>query len=487
VSNGAGNVQFSQNESLDSAARSNALVALSDNVGRRKLVTDTVAGAAFAEKYMHPPSPLPAEYSGIPDRNALPGVHYEYRIEDELSINDVISALSTATRVAVFSPPSVYRKRFAFALDGINIAQVTPWNTPNPNVSFTSWNANVETYRMEYLSDTYEQDATAFNNAGMLYGAQFRPDVSLFAGSTLQTDFVSKYRSHKGVREANELIRDKMVAVINDSGLTEATPALQVQVISLGAFGPTFSGGDVLMKSPNSTSWRSTIGGYFPHRFSEPVQKYISQSRPYTTLTPPSAVVSADVITLCFYETYDPVTDTWTLSAFQSTDGSTQTWDVAKWYDMTWSVLLYDFSAAVFTGAIPAPLVHKKIFGINTTAPFGSMNLALMKARPVLDQKAMDLICLYESVHPDMLPAAANAGGFIGAIAKFAPTVLNVLSSVFGAVKRANGGGPGADQRIDKRVDELEDVIFKFMESLPNAVKAGKEVVKQVKKSVNKK
>lgn len=39
---------------------------------------DTPEGAAFVEKYLHPPHPSRGEYCGIPDKNNSPSAHAQY-------------------------------------------------------------------------------------------------------------------------------------------------------------------------------------------------------------------------------------------------------------------------------------------------------------------------------------------------------------------------------------------------------------------------
>jgi hypothetical protein len=479
------NVQFAQNESLDRESQEKALASIPANVLNTRLETNTPAGAALLEKHLHPPSQTPAAYSGITDRNTEGGLDYEWRLQDELNYEDWNAALSGATAVVIFSPPSNYRLRMVFATDGTNIAQVVSNNTPNPDLSVSSFQQNVERWRMCYLSDTYEQDANALNNAGMLYGCQFAPPVSMFAGNSVQslTEQLQRYSKHSGFKDALKMIGKHFPAEtltsknMDQSVMVEklaATPALAVQVVNLGQI--PVRGSEVLMKSPRSASWRSTIGAYFRHRWTEPVQNFISTSRPYTALTGGGAsIIGNNAITVCFYETYNSTTDTWTLTSFQSSDGSTAMWDCTKWYEMTWSCILYDFSSQVTGGSgfSPASLVHKKIWGIETVPPFGSMNLALKRDCPVLDQRALDAIAMANQQCPDMMPAAANAfGGAMAAIAKYAPMVLSTLSSVFAAARDTS---KNRETKFNGRVDKLEN----FLERMVPVIKAAGASVKQ--------
>jgi len=476
VTDGAINVQFAQNESLDAAARASATNALSHKSSSVSLKTHTVEGAAFVEKYLHPPTPRPACYAGIPDRNATPGVDYEWRMQDELDVTQANGVLGTANGLLVFSPPSFYRKRFCFAVDGNVAVQIPVLNDINRNVNAVSWNANNEAFRMCYLSDTYEQDASALNNSGMVYGAQFRPNVTSFAASSFE--LAQRFGKHVGYDKMTQIVDEHLAKRVSST-----SPALHVQVINLGVI--PLSGGDVLMRSPKSSTWRSTIGGYLPHKFSEPVQEYKSVARSYASqpvppFTSPVTTTSPNSTYLCFYESYIPVTDTWTLTPFRDviTPSSTAQ-DLAPWYEMTWSVFLYDFSANSLTGITSAaPIVHKKIVGIESQPPFGSINQALMRDNPMLDQLALDIVSTHDTICRDMLPAAANAGGFISAVAKWAPSVLSTLGSVFGVLRKPKA----SDESVNSRVGRFDEVMDKLLNS-PLAEKVSKKVDKAQAKS----
>lgn len=483
------NVQFAQNESLDASARGAASATLTDRATKVRLETNTPSGAAWLEKYLHPPSPKGPGYAGIPDRNAGPAVDYEFRLEDEINLSTAAGFLANSNALIVFSPPSILRQRMTFVTNGITYAQVPPANAENNNMNYTSWNANAEAWRMTYLSDTFEQDATALNNAGMLYGAQFKPNVTTFLVDDIGFDL--RFGKHEGYNEFLKLIPKTIAhlkATVGKQGLRDATFDATIQVISLGVF--PLSGGDVLMRTPKSQSWRSTVGGYLPHRFSEPTQKYMSQVRQYTSIAGAGASVpGAMQFYVCAFETYTPLTDTWKLQAFLAPDSATIMTDVGPWYDMTWSVLLYDFSAQIGSGSSFgfAPLVHKKIVGIEAQPPFGSINQAIMRGNPMLDQKAIDISSTHDIICPDMYPAAANAGGFLGVVSKWAPSILNTLGSVFGAVTKANKNSSEKNETVlNKRLDAMSAAMDAMLNSQVIEKMKKKEAKKMAKGAASK-
>jgi len=449
----------------------------------KEITCDTASGAAWVEKYLHPPSERRSEYSGIPDENCSPGVDYEFRIQDELGVSVLQGATGTeVTKMLIISPPSVLRNRLVFGINPVNdtATPATPLNTPNPNITRDSFNSSVEAWRMTYLSDTYELDSTAFTNAGMFYGCQFRPNVANYEATTntLEKD-LKPLAKHKGFNELLARIKNhtKTSKGYGDFvDLKEAGTNVLVQVISLGKI-PT-TGGEVLMKSTKSSSWLAKEGAFMVHRFSERTQKYVSNTRKYLTVIDGSTIAGTNgAFVVCYYETYDKATDTYTLHNWTASElvPEANALDAAPWYDMTWSMLMYDFTAlSGQINVIPAlpSIVHKKIFGIETQPLFGSLQTALVRQCPYVDIAALHLGALYSNATTDMLPARANSlGGLLVKAAQYAPAVLDLVKNVFGR-KPENQASDKAIEKLNRKIDKLEMATH-----APNSVRPKTEVV----------
>lgn len=450
----------------------------------KEIACDTASGAAWVEKYLHPPSERRSEYSGVPDENCSPGVDYEFRTQDELGIATLQGAVGTeVTKMLIISPPSVLRNRLVFGINPNNSTALpaTPLNTPNPNLTRQSFNAGVEAWRMAYLSDTYELDSTAFTNAGMLYGCQFRPNVANYEATTLTLEKDLKpLAKHKGF---NELVNRIKTHAKTSKGfsefvdLKEAGSNVLVQVISLGKI--PLTGGEVLMKSTKSASWLAKEGAFMVHRFTERTQKYISNTRKYELGIVDGGTTTGNngAFIVCYYETYDPATDTYTLHNWTSSEGepSGNALDAAPWYDMTWSMLMYDFTAlSGQISVIPAypSIVHKKIFGIETQPLFGSLQTALVRQCPYVDIAALQLGALYSNAVSDMLPSKANSlGGLLTKAAQYVPSILGLISNVFGK-KPENEASNKAIDKLNRKIERLE-----MASHVPNSVKPKSEVI----------
>jgi hypothetical protein len=402
-----------------------------------KLECDTPSGAAWVEKYLHPPGERRSEYRSIPTMNTTPSNDLEYRCEDEIGFTSISAG---TTKVVLFLPPSIYRLRFGF--DITDIGGVIPnqiYNKPNTNISLSTLPLEVEAYRMAYRSSTFYQDSTGFTNAGMSYAAQFRPNVTVFTETPLgapfggldydrsqpMEKFHARFKNHKGYKE---MLLANAKQEQGKGKLGSESLGNSLQVISLGVI-PT-SGGDVLMKSPKSTSLPTRDGMFMVHQFSEPDQRYVSFSRQYPR-TPMPSHDSGTVIYSC-YEYSDGVA--WYLDSFPSTDSGTNSPDF-PWYDMTWGVIMFDLTGAQ-SGPSPiiAPIVHKCIIGLEVQPVFGSTLRALARAPPIYDFEALRMASITRQAMPDGLPASANdLGSVLGAVMKFAPMVIDTLKSVFGS------------------------------------------------------
>lgn len=409
----------------------------------RRIECDTASGAAFVEDHCHPPGKRRPEYRGIPDGTPGAASHPKWVQENELTINPTADFPGTTiNRVLVLSPPSVSRMRFVLAVDTTGGVHQNPgYNVPFKSVNGTSWATEVESWRMECCSDTYHLDATALNNAGMLAGVKFRGNVAqygsqgvLLAHQQPMDAFHRRFCSHKGYREFVATI-DSHAKRLAAESLSEVTPALSVQVVSLGQL--PLDLGDVLQRSPEtSESWRSTEGAFFVHDYTEKTQRYISQYRQYTS-TAAGATAPPGEFILCAFETFNPTTNLWSLTYFSSLEHGSQAFDIAPWYDMEWSLLCFNFGAnTTTTGGTPpqTSLVHKKIVGVGCQAPFGAFSSSLQVPPPYVDDKAMRMVSVAMSGMKDMLPARANAlPSLLSKALTYAPTVLGFLTKAFGS------------------------------------------------------
>jgi hypothetical protein len=394
---------------------------------------DTPAGAAWIEKYLHPPSATKAVYAGIPDLNGTPSVNLEYRLERTVP--------ASGNPEVYYLPPSIIRQGFAFEISPAGTFTQDPLSfIANSQVSAREFSTNAESYRMAYRSTTIYQDSTGFNNNGMLYAAQFRPNVSMYT-DRLFGSFVEKYRNHQGFKKVLDAMSEKFTANLDtyeivhgmdkmNLGRKEAPkPKLPsqgnaLQIISLGKI-PT-SATDVMMRSPRSRAAKAVEGAFLVHQFSEPTQSYKSLSRTYKDDSG-SEAIAYSIFSVFEYEAPD---GTLHLSSFETSDGGSNCPDL-EWYDMTWGMVMYVPGPASANTPV-ADLIVKTIMGVDVQPTAGSMFAAVAKEAPLYDQQALRLGAMMRQRMPDALPAAANDfGSIMATVLKFAPMVINGIKSIF--------------------------------------------------------
>lgn len=388
---------------------------------------DTPTGAAWAEKYLHPPSQMKASYAGIPDLNSTPSVNLEYRIESEQLVEPQGNTLFVI-------PPSVFRPAFKFGIAGTSLSDRSEEVPINPNVTIDDFARTSESFRMGYKSTTFYQDSTAFNNNGMIYTAQFRPNVTTYTDHDL-TAFKERFNQHKGYgaalkhfekQQQNDLDEDFVKLNMRD----QPTPKLPsagnaLQVISLGRIPMT--GGEVLMKSPKSTTRRAVEGAFVVQQFSEPTQRYVSLARHYTSRERPATQYSI----FCYYEFIGP-DGRFNLASFRSADGGQFSPDT-EWYDMTWAFVMVILPTNG-SGVQNAPVIMKTITGIDVQPVTGGMLQSVVKESPLYDMEALRLACMLRQRMPDSLPASANDFGSVAAtVMGWAPKIWGAIKSIFGS------------------------------------------------------
>jgi len=322
---------------------------------------------------------------------------------------------------------------------------------------------------MGYDSVTIYQDATAFNNAGMLYAAQFRPNVTTIQDADLapplHVQFAAKYSSYKGYDEMlkmhtflNPPERNKggFTSLFKTMDLKDASPGNSLQIINLGKI-PT-TGGELMMRSAKSVGDKAQEGAFIVKQFSEPAQTYKSIARTYNRIP---GVVSQDNVFSCF-EFIDG-SGVYNISAFTSTTGSNSP-DFA-WYDMTWGVALYDYTSTFNApNDYVAPLCIKRIFGIEVQPVAGSILQPVAQTPPDYDVRALTKANSILRAKPDSLPAKANSlGSLISMALKYAPAVIDLFSKTDSKIegkKEKKATTKKVEKKVERAVEKKVERSF---------------------------
>jgi hypothetical protein len=394
---------------------------------------DTPSGAAWAEKYLHPPSALKPQYAGIPDLNSTASVNLEYRLECE-------QAQVGNNAVLYVIPPSIMRQAFKFTIAGTSITDSSADMPVNRNVTIDDFAKTSESYRMGYRSTTLYQDSTAFNNNGMVYTSQFRPNIATYTDHDL-TAFAERYAGHQGISEVMKQIKARSPddGFTKLGGPTTPSPGNTLQVISLGRI--PLTGGDVLMKSPHSTARRACEGAFVVQQFSEPTQRYVSLARHYTKRSDPATSYSV----FNYYEFIDD-TGKFFIASFKSSDGGAFSPDI-EWYDMTWAFMMI---VTPDVPTYPCSYILKTIVGVDVQPVSGTLLQSVVKESALYDMQALRMSSMLRQRMPDSLPASSND------FASVAATVMNWAPKIWGAIKSIFGGAekPEIKKEVKKEVKQ---------------------------------
>lgn len=265
----------------------------------------SAAGKSWLTKYLHPPSSRDSSYAGYPDMNATQAVHMEHRLVDEQSIPPDTQSTNTLGCVYLFVPGLLYPLlRMPWTYGPMDYDSVTV-SVKNNNWTVQTILQNFTRVRPSYLSITAELDATAFNNTGTIYAAQFNPSVvrstlpytllnykiadeqiaqlettfNLTQGTL--TEFIRSFTTkHYTLEETSGLVFDKefltrSIKLVSDNNDEASVRAFNESVIELVQIGkPINTPSDITMSSLSFYQAPLTAGVYSPLRINQPINDY---------------------------------------------------------------------------------------------------------------------------------------------------------------------------------------------------------------------
>jgi len=436
-----------------------------------QLHADTPSGAAWLQKYQHPPCSTSPEYCGIPDYNNTPSVHPEYKTIGQIStfkdgatatyFNKIILLYTSSALAPVF----YYRVSTAGAFEGIQ-------SIINSNINPVDWVAHNNSGRISYKSTTVSLNATDFSNQGVVTTAQFRPNkrltdignitMSLFRrfGVERAVNFIRQRCGDIPTRQSKESDVEYLERAGADSWNTVAL------IIAPGTIPDTSTA--VAMLSPNSVSAVAKDGCFVVQKFSQPFPQFVD----FDIASSPE-IATPVVIKAC--PCYIEITDsTGLLLALepigvvgQPGNAGTQLLDVA-WFDMTWGVSVFEGLSVGPSGAgpsvVPPYLTVKCITGVELQPLIGSELIPFVKNSAVVDETALRIGSMISHSRLDALPAAANFWGSIGKVLlSAAPTIISTLTSLFGK-KQSSESRAITDQTVKSltaKIDSMQSKLSK--------------------------
>lgn len=382
------------------------------------LKTNTENGRDWLRKYVHPPGTKGVSYNGYPDASTTNSVHSEYRLQLEGLPFAANQGINTGACLFLNGPGLLYPSFYATTLDGGNPTW-TAW-LANTNVRAADISAMVGRQRLSYLSETWQYDATAINNSGMVYSCQHYPSTyTMTVGNYVQRLSASKHPSLPSVVKSliangGKDVQEQIAQAIGvEQGYVEVPQprvpikitADAIQIVRLGK--SILAPGDILELSTKAYMSRSVEGAFVVHQTDQPTNpfKAVRNSRYVDGAAPGNSLL------LCCYEFEDNDGNA-TIQPFLDASGKNYIYDV-EWSDWSWS---YTMFTGCNTMDKSLNISCKLIAGFEFSPVVRSL-LANQALPPSLyDPTALQTATVITQSRQDAMPAIYNAAGIMAAL-----------------------------------------------------------------------
>jgi len=394
--------------------------------------SETAAGRAWSEKYLHPPSVKRNGYIATPDNNMSPVCTLE--LDSITNISPIFYAGDTVPPTQYYSTDLFFLQSsgarvvcYVFVRSPTYLSGNWVLHPQTPAVTFDqydfdgSWGADVQLQRLGYKSCTYYLNATQFNDQGTVTIAQFRPNIfnsNITVPPPLDTHPpLFKRMNGSNPADFNTQIID--MAHVEGGAFT-------------GAYVPSTST-MVQQSSPKAVSHMARDGCFVPQHWSQPINTFFNQ--------PDTADGSEyDLIqTYIRFLTGDGNSHLVPLNnAPLSSPGLLHQYSDTVWSDFTWAMVMFTgLSVPTGEGMANAPYITVKSYvGVEVQPAPKSSFVFFQAAAPIPDDKAIHAAAGVVHQKPDGYPSSANDfGSILGLVTTYVPKIVNWLSNAFSANK----------------------------------------------------
>lgn len=432
------------------------------------LKANTENGRSWLEKYLHPPTAKGNSYNGYPDKSTTPTIHTEYRLAYENLPIASTQGVNDNTCLFLCSPGMFNPIFKADVLDGND-----PLWTPalvNTQIDARTAMDNLGRVRTAYQSETFQYDATAFNNSGICYSAQFNPSTYVMTTGEAFRVLQAQKSKHlpdicrhlvklhgapmaEFIRSMHQDDADGFDVVSNDtrSGRNSVGAininfnAFQVVKLDKSITNP----GDITMLSPKAYQSRSVDGAFIVHQCNEDTNafksvrggRYVSGNNAQPLLT-------------CCYE-YNDGTNSYIEPFFSQLPGP-GTRDFVQdieWSDWSWSYAM--FTGCTPKGTTPLNINIKYIAGFEV-APVVRSILNSQALPPALyDPVALETAAILTQSRQDAMPAAMNSAGVLAAVGSSLAT--SAVASIAKAISGSDAP-PAEEKQITRELRSATNV-----------------------------
>lgn len=397
-------------------------------MSRTELPTETPAGRAWAEKYLHPPSVKRNGYIATPDNNMCPVATLELDSIANISPIFTISSVQYYSTDLLFLQGSGARVvAYVFVRTPAIMSGNWILHPQTPAVVFDqydfdgSWGSDVSLQRLGYKSCTYYLNATQFNDQGTVTVAQFRPNIftstqTLPTDPTCSTPFEIQKRI-SSTADYNSQIID--LGRIDGGGFT-------------GAYVPSTTT-MVQQSSPKAVSHMAREGAFVPQHWSQPINLFYNQ--------PDGQNGSEFDMVQTYIRFIQADHSEHLLPLFNSPPSTPPT--LAQMSDTVWS----DFSwAYVFFAGLSVPtgesmanapyITVKSYLGVEVQPSIKSSFVFFQTPAPIPDDRAIHVAAGLVHQKPDGFPSSANDfGSIIALAASFVPRAITWVKNLFSSPK----------------------------------------------------
>lgn len=472
------------------------------NVRGTRIEVDTATGAAWIEKYLHPPCDKRSTYAGIPDLNNTPSVHLEYRaVNDFSAMEGDGKATSVHPTMAFLQTSSAYMPVYLFNNDLNNniVRESLTQFQINPNLQVGNMTSIASSGRIAYKSSTYELNATEFNNQGVVTVAQFRPNINLTTNSVALLKYSKSKNYEKFVNILHHIYCNSEFEIIDEKKKYNKGDTLankihdimasnannSIQIVTLGSIPQTST--DVLMLSPKAVSTKATEGAFVVQHFSQPVATFKDFGNQNVKVGVATEVTGIP----CFFELFDKSAGTVDIFPFfDPITNPVRDMTDLPWSDLTWSWVFFEglsvANTATATSLVTAPYITvKSITGYEVQPLMDSVLSPLTTLSAVYDESALKFGSMVSHQMQDSMPAKMNAiGAMLAAALKAAPTIITTIKSLFGK-KETKKEAQTTKSTVDNLTAKV-NYLTKAMEKMPANISQSNKSAKNKEKKVEK-
>jgi hypothetical protein len=410
--------------------------------------TETPAGRAWLEKYLHPPSVQKSSYSGIPDNNMSPITTLAFETINNIptsfvqsgttyQASDMFFLQTTGARVVAY----VFVRTPTFAN---NLWVQHPQFPAILNDSYDfggNWGADVSMQRMAYKSCTYYLNATSFNDQGTVTIAQTRPAIFTFQGAVLPPSNSASDVSR--VKSLNAASFEQVGKPIPRASALNNEYDYNSQIFDIGDVSGNGSVGQympasptqVQQSNPRATTHMARLGAFVPQHWSQPTNRFYNNP---DTGNGSQTDLTQSLIRFIDNTGLEHTVRLWSKLNADGTEPTIPTIDNATdttWTDFTFAYVYFS-GLTVSTDALigNAYITVKSLYGIEVQPNIKSSFVFFQNNPPVPDDRAVHMAAAMVHQVPDGYPSSANDfGSIISLAAKYVPKVVSWLSNAFSA------------------------------------------------------